>query len=100
MGVRNKEQIITTISKLRSKLTARYSLRRIGLYGSVAKGTDRGNSDIDIMLDFHPGSKYIFYCNAIDMLLRETFPCEVIHTYVWEVFCEDFPEPNELIWIE
>jgi uncharacterized protein len=35
---------------------ARYHGRRVRLFGSVARGEERADSDIDLLVDFAPGS--------------------------------------------
>jgi uncharacterized protein len=37
-------------------LCHRYGIRRLLLFGSVLKGTDRPNSDIDLLVEFEPKS--------------------------------------------
>ena len=38
-------------------LCARHRIRRLSLFGSVLKGTDRPDSDVDLLVEFEPGSK-------------------------------------------
>jgi predicted nucleotidyltransferase len=37
-------------------VAARYHGRRVRLFGSVARGQERADSDIDLLVDFAPGS--------------------------------------------
>jgi hypothetical protein len=37
-------------------VVARHRGRRVRLFGSVARGDDTSNSDIDLLVDFEPGS--------------------------------------------
>jgi hypothetical protein len=50
---------MTRLSYDREALTAlcrRHRVRRLALFGSVLKGTDRPDSDIDFLVEFEPGS--------------------------------------------
>jgi predicted nucleotidyltransferase len=38
-------------------LCQRYAIRRLSLYGSVLKGTARADSDVDLLVEFVPGSE-------------------------------------------
>ena len=38
------------------ELCQRHSIRRLSLFGSVLRGTDRPDSDIDLLVEFLPGS--------------------------------------------
>ena len=37
-------------------LCARHRIRRLSLFGSVLKGTDRPDSDVDLLVEFEPGA--------------------------------------------
>ncbi len=39
-----------------AQLCRRRGIRRLSLFGSVLKGTDRPDSDIDLLVEFEPGS--------------------------------------------
>jgi len=38
------------------ELCKRHRIRRLSLFGSVLKGTDRPDSDVDLLVEFLPGS--------------------------------------------
>jgi uncharacterized protein len=38
-------------------LCRRHHIRRLSLFGSVLKGTDRPDSDIDLLVEFEPGKE-------------------------------------------
>jgi predicted nucleotidyltransferase len=42
-----------------------YGIMRLGLFGSVIRGEEKENSDIDLIADFQPGMKN--YDNFIDL---------------------------------
>jgi predicted nucleotidyltransferase len=37
-------------------LCRRHGVRRLSLFGSVLKGTDRSDSDVDLLVEFEPGA--------------------------------------------
>jgi predicted nucleotidyltransferase len=37
-----------------AELCRRHRIRRLSLFGSVLKGTDRPDSDVDLLVEFHP----------------------------------------------
>jgi predicted nucleotidyltransferase len=41
---------------LKSHLTARYKVRRIGVFGSFARREARPDSDVDLLVDFEKGA--------------------------------------------
>ncbi|MFA5271020.1 MAG: nucleotidyltransferase family protein [Candidatus Omnitrophota bacterium] len=49
----NIKRIKTIIADNRKALERDYKVKRIGLFGSYAKGYPRKNSDIDILVDFY-----------------------------------------------
>jgi uncharacterized protein len=39
------------------ELCRRYGIRRLSLFGSALKGTDRPDSDVDVLVEFEPDAK-------------------------------------------
>src|SRR5438876_4330482 len=39
-----------------AQLCRRHGIRRLSLFGSVLKGTDRPDSDVDLFVEFEPGA--------------------------------------------
>lgn len=39
-----------------AELCRKYRIRRLSLFGSVLKGTARPDSDVDLLVEFHPGA--------------------------------------------
>lgn len=52
----NVQQISTVLEQNKSNL-ASYGLRRVGIFGSTARGEASASSDIDLLLDFDPRQK-------------------------------------------
>jgi uncharacterized protein len=42
--------------KALAALCRRHRIRRLALFGSVLKGTDRPDSDVDLLVEFEPGA--------------------------------------------
>ena len=54
-------------------LGARYGIRRIRVFGSVARGEARPDSDIDLLVDYEPGHggfAFVDFCEGVERLLR------------------------------
>ena len=48
----NKKQIIDLLRSNKEEFARRFSVRHIGLFGSVTRGEEHAGSDIDILVDF------------------------------------------------
>jgi predicted nucleotidyltransferase len=46
-----KEEILFFLRKHKKELEGRFSVKRIGLFGSVVHGTDHAGSDVDILVE-------------------------------------------------
>ncbi|KJU87133.1 nucleotidyltransferase [Candidatus Magnetobacterium bavaricum] len=47
-----KESVIQVLSSVAEESLMRYNARILGIFGSVARGDDTDNSDIDVLVDF------------------------------------------------
>lgn len=67
----NKEEIIKGLKKELPYLKATFGVKRIGLFGSFAKGIQREDSDIDIIVEFEKpiGLKFIELSDHIEKAL-------------------------------
>jgi hypothetical protein len=64
-------RLIETIRQERESIldiAARYRAKNVRLFGSVARGDDQLNSDIDFLVDFQPGSTLFDQAGLIDAL--------------------------------
>ncbi len=66
-----KEEIIKTLKKELPYLRSFFGVKRIGLFGSFAKGIQREDSDIDIIVEFEKpiGLKFIELSDHIEKAL-------------------------------
>jgi predicted nucleotidyltransferase len=55
-----RDDIIATLRQAEPALRAR-GIRRAAVFGSVARGDDRPDSDIDILVEFEPGAEGSIY---------------------------------------
>ena len=56
MLIENKEQLFKTLND-NGEAFENMGVRRFGLFGSFVKGTQHPDSDIDLLVEFEPGSK-------------------------------------------
>ena len=52
-----RHEVMTRLKGLKGELATRYDVREIGIFGSVAKGEDDNQSDIDLLVDYTPGAQ-------------------------------------------
>lgn len=66
-----KEQVINLLRENYSYLVATYGIKRIGLFGSYAKGFPNEASDIDIVVEFENpiGYRFIEFVEYLESLL-------------------------------
>jgi predicted nucleotidyltransferase len=74
-----RHDVLTRIETVRPQLLAR-GVRRLALFGSFSRGTQRPDSDIDFLLEFAPATKNFDNFIAICELLENTLqrPVEVV----------------------
>ncbi len=48
----NKEKTLQKISEVLPVLRERYHVKEIGIFGSVARGEERDDSDVDVLVEF------------------------------------------------
>ncbi len=67
----SKEDIVTILKKELPYLRNFFGVKRIGLFGSFAKGIQRDDSDVDIIVEFEKpiGLKFIELADHIEKIL-------------------------------
>src|SRR5688500_8836232 len=81
MADMDKDRVIETLRRHEAALRAR-GVRHAALFGSVARGDNRPDSDIDILVEFDPAARVtIFDYVAIKEYIAELFeqPVDVIN---------------------
>lgn len=68
--VESKDQIISLLHREELRIRA-FGVKRLGLFGSFARGEQRADSDIDILVEFEVGQKTFDRFIALSFLLEE-----------------------------
>lgn len=66
-----RENVIEILRKELPYFVSQYGVKRIGLFGSYAKGTPAKDSDVDILVEFEKpiGLKFIEFAEYLEKLL-------------------------------
>ncbi len=72
IDTRRKEIILRLISENKDRV-GKLGVRRLGLFGSYARGDQNENSDIDILVEFSSGKKNFDNFINLAFLLEEIF---------------------------
>jgi predicted nucleotidyltransferase len=67
-------RLIETIRQEREsilEIAARYQAINVRLFGSVARGEDQSDSDVDFLVDFRPGSTLLDQVGLIEALSKK-----------------------------
>ncbi len=65
------EEIKTTLTKHKEKLKQNYKVKKIGIFGSYARGEQKEDSDVDLVVEFEKpiGLKFIELSDYIEKAL-------------------------------
>ncbi len=66
-----KSEILTQLAAYKSRFATKYGIERIGLFGSVARGKDTSDSDIDVVIKLQRPS--VMRCNGVRFDLEQLF---------------------------
>ncbi|QYZ79206.1 DNA polymerase III subunit beta [Methanofollis formosanus] len=50
--MQSREEVLATLASLKDELSTRFHVARIGVFGSVSRGEQTPESDIDILVEF------------------------------------------------
>ena len=69
--IMTREKVIEILRRERANFVSEYGVKRIGLFGSYAKGTPDRGSDIDIFVEFERpiGLKFIQFAEYLEKRL-------------------------------
>lgn len=70
MLVQTKQQVLNRISERRSEIAA-LGVQRFGLFGSFVKNKQNQDSDVDLLVEFKPGSKSFDNFMSLAFLLED-----------------------------
>ena len=66
-----KEEILNTLAKDKPELQRRFKVNKMALFGSYARGEQRADSDVDILVEVDPsiGLDFVTLAERIEQLL-------------------------------
>jgi uncharacterized protein len=67
-----RDEILRTLARHKDAIRA-FGARRLGLFGSQARGEASGNSDLDFLVEFEPGAKTFDSYMDLKEFLEELF---------------------------
>lgn len=56
-----RQEVISRLRLLKDELAVRFDVKEIGIFGSVARGDERPESDIDLFVEFGPNADLITF---------------------------------------
>lgn len=78
-----KEEVLTKLKEHLSEIRDRFGVERIGIFGSVSRGDDTSESDVDVLISFQEGrmtftnlvylGDYLeeLFCRRVDLLTED-----------------------------
>ncbi len=87
-----KDEILSLLVQNKAELENRFKVRRLALFGSYARGDQKPDSDVDILVDVDPsvGLEFVTLAERIEQLLD--LPVELVSRRAIK--------PNKLKYIE
>ena len=92
MSGKTKDDILGLLVQNKAELMSRFKVSRLALFGSYARGDQKPDSDVDILVDIDPsvGLEFVTLANQIEQLLG--LPVELVSRRAIK--------PNKLKYIE
>lgn len=74
----SRAEILDRLRRARPDLEREFGVTRLALFGSWARGDQRGDSDVDVLVDFSPtlGLRFVDLADRIEALLGQ--PADVV----------------------
>ena len=74
--MKTKDEIIAILRKFKEEFGEKYGIEKLGIFGSVARGEQKEDSDIDILVRFAKDAnitlfKYVSIADALQKLLHK-----------------------------
>jgi predicted nucleotidyltransferase len=87
-----KDEILSLLVQNKAELESRFKVRRLALFGSYARGGQKPDSDVDILVDIDPsvGLEFVTLADQIEQLFG--LPVELVSLRAIK--------PNKLKYIE
>ena len=96
-----KSNFVTKLEEVLPLLRERFGVARIGIFGSTARGEERPESDVDVLVEFAPGQTTFRNFMELAFYLEELFGRRV--DLVTEQGLSRYIRPNveqEVIWCD
>ena len=74
--MKTKEEIFKTLAALNPELQSRYKVKEIGVFGSLVRGEQTAESDVDLLVDFSEDAD-LFDLVGLSLFLEEKLRCKV-----------------------
>ena len=76
--MKTREEILNLLSKNKPELEKHFKIKTIALFGSYARGDQRDNSDVDILVEVDPsiGLEFVTLAEKIEKLIG--LPTDVV----------------------
>lgn len=72
----DRDQTLALLAQHKPVLAERFGVRRLALFGSVARGTARAGSDVDVLVDFgEPASPEAYF--GVMFYLEDLLGCPI-----------------------
>ena len=68
--MKSKEEVLQILKEAKPELVRRYGLRRLALFGSYARGDQREDSDVDILVELEKPIGFIRFIKLEDSFSR------------------------------
>jgi len=93
-----KEEILSALAKDKDVLERRYKVRKLALFGSYARGDQRADSDVDILVEVDPsiGLEFVTLARRIEEILG--VEVDLVSSRAVTAKAMEFIEP-ELIYV-
>ncbi|MBI2986885.1 MAG: nucleotidyltransferase family protein [Deltaproteobacteria bacterium] len=92
--MKTKQEVLRILQQEKPELVRRYAVKRLALFGSYARGDQRDDSDVDILVEVDPaiGLGFVELAERIEGALgvrAEVVSRRAIKPRYWEVIQED-----------
>ena len=85
-----KEEILSALAKDKPELQRQFKVHKMALFGSYARGEQRVDSDVDILVEVDPsiGLEFVTLAERIEKLLGVGVDLEII----WQILRKDLSQ--------
>jgi hypothetical protein len=71
MTMKRTEDILTTLARAKPELVEHFGVKRLAIFGSYARGDQRDDSDVDVLVEVEPsiGLRFVDLAERIQAIL-------------------------------